>query len=228
MEKTERSGIFKFFYVLLSIVTFPIFTVLFIIRHPVWSLFFLALIAGGVFYYPVHKGVKPDNVMTWYQQKYQDVKYAVVSNAADSGSLFIPQAVIDETMAARKKMDEEKKEAARPKSENYNVRISRDEKIEQTKEDLKKRRTGFKKAANQSEDNRLLPENIPEVLEENGTSAGGLAALIKSESAEKTNAEKFVKEVSAPVEISLPTKSEKTSDEPEKPVEADELELDLF
>ena len=42
-------------------------------------------------------------------------------------------------------MEEEKAEAARPKSENYNEKIDRDVKIEQAKEDLKKRKKGFKR-----------------------------------------------------------------------------------
>lgn len=40
-------------------------------------------------------------------------------------------------------MEEEKAEAARPKSENYNEKIDRDVKIEQAKEDLKKERKGL-------------------------------------------------------------------------------------
>lgn len=223
MEKAERSGIFKFFYILLSIVTFPIFAFLFVIRHPVWTLFFLALVAGGVFYYPVQRGVKPENVISWYQQKYKDTKYAVVSRAADDGSLFIPQALINETMAAKKKMDEEKREAALPKSENYNANISRDEKIEQTKTDLKNRKKGFKKASQSGGDNMLSPEDMAEALKENGASAGGLAALIKSVPAEKN-----AKEVTDSVEEPLPESSEKVPDAQKMPVQEDGMDLDLF
>jgi len=37
-ETKERSGIFKFFYIILTIITFPIFMLLFILRHPFWEI----------------------------------------------------------------------------------------------------------------------------------------------------------------------------------------------
>lgn len=144
-ETKERSGIFKFFYIVLTIITFPIFMLLFILRHPFWILFLLCAVAGGAAYYPISQGVKPEDILTWYEAKYKAAKFEFVTKAVESGKTdYIPQAVIDEITAAKKKMEEEKAEAARPKSENYNEKIDRDVKIEQAKEDLKKRKKGFK------------------------------------------------------------------------------------
>lgn len=145
-ETKERSGIFKFFYIVLTIITFPIFMLLFILRHPFWILFLLCAVAGGAAYYPISQGVKPEDILTWYEAKYKAAKFEFVTKAVESGKTdYIPQAVIDEITAAKKKMEEEKAEAARPKSENYNEKIDRDVKIEQAKEDLKKRKKGFKR-----------------------------------------------------------------------------------
>ena len=145
-ETKERSGIFKFFYIILTIITFPIFMLLFILRHPFWVLFLLCAVAGGAAYYPISQGVKPEDILTWYEAKYKAAKFEFVTKAVESGKTdYIPQAVIDEITAAKKKMEEEKAEAARPKSENYNEKIDRDVKIEQAKEDLKKRKKGFKR-----------------------------------------------------------------------------------
>ena len=141
-ETKERSGIFKFFYIILTIITFPIFMLLFILRHPFWVLFLLCAVAGGAAYYPISQGVKPEDILTWYEAKYKAAKFEFVTKAVESGKTdYIPQAVIDEITAAKKKMEEEKAEAARPKSE----KIDRDVKIEQAKEDLKKRKKGFKR-----------------------------------------------------------------------------------
>ena len=191
-EGKQRSGIFKFFYIVLSVITFPIFVILFILRHPFWILFFLCLIAGGVAYYPISQGVKPANVVAWYQQKYQDLKFEMVTKAVENGeTAFIPQAIVDEVVKTKKKMEEEKLEAARPKSENYNENISRDKKVEAIAQDLKKRKSGFKKqnetegqanedggqgasmvsSVQNADDNVVnldLSENLPEKLDASG------------------------------------------------------------
>lgn len=108
--------------------------------------FFYVQLRGGAAYYPISQGVKPEDILTWYEAKYKAAKFEFVTKAVESGKTdYIPQAVIDEITAAKKKMEEEKAEAARPKSENYNEKIDRDVKIEQAKEDLKKRKKGFKR-----------------------------------------------------------------------------------
>lgn len=206
-ETKERSGIFKFFYIVLTIITFPIFMLLFILRHPFWILFLLCAVAGGAAYYPISQGVKPEDILTWYEAKYKAAKFEFVTKAVESGKTdYIPQAVIDEIMAAKKKMEEEKAEAARPKSENYNEKIDRDVKIEQAKEDLKKRKKGFKRkgdsagktvgAATESgkvtleateSESRLGAKNVPEQEpSEVEQRTGGAALQNQAETLEKS------------------------------------------
>ena len=193
-EGKQRSGIFKFLYIVLSIVTFPIFMILFILRHPFWILFLLCLAAGGVAYYPLSQGVKPEEVISWYQKKYQDIKFEVVTNAVESGKTdFIPQAIVDEVVKTKQKMEEDKEEAARPKSENYNENISRDKKVEEVKQDLKKRKSGFKRKgsandvnnAKNSSESLQNPANDTEeqksdtlTLDVETLSGGGLAGVL--------------------------------------------------
>ena len=84
-EGKKRSGVFRFFYIVLSIITFPIFALLYILKHPLWVLFLLCLIAGGAAYYPMSKGVKLEEVLTWYQDKYEALKFEAVTKAVESG-----------------------------------------------------------------------------------------------------------------------------------------------
>ena len=145
-EPKKRSSLFRFFYIVLSVITFPIFVLLFILRHPLWILFILALAAGGAAYYPMSQGVKPEEILTWYQNKYEAFKLEAVTKAVESGDTgFIPDAIVQEVKETKRKMEEEAAEAARPKSENYNAKLSRDKEAEQGKIDFKKRKGGFKK-----------------------------------------------------------------------------------
>ena len=144
-EKKERSRIFKFFYVILSVITFPIFVVLFMLRHPIWTIFILLLIAGGAVYYPMSQGVKTDDLVTWYQNKFIDAQKELVVRAEQKGMKnFVPQAVVENVKKIEEEEKEKELEALQPKSENYNSKIDRDEKAEETKLKLKKR-GGFKK-----------------------------------------------------------------------------------
>ena len=96
-KSVVSGGIFKFFYVILSVITFPIFAILFILRHPLWLFVILLVLAGGAAYFPISQGVKPDNIVSWYQQKYADIKVQIVSKAANSGSAgYLPQSVLDD------------------------------------------------------------------------------------------------------------------------------------
>ena len=145
-EPKKRSSLFRFFYIVLSVITFPIFVLLFILRHPLWILFILALAVGGAAYYPMSQGVKPEEILTWYQNKYEAFKFEAVTKAVESGDTgFIPDAIVQEVKETKRKMEEEAAEAARPKSENYNAKLSRDKEAEQGKIDFKKRKGGFKK-----------------------------------------------------------------------------------
>lgn len=158
-EVKERSGIFKFFYVLLSVITFPIFAVLFILRHPVWVIVVLMFIAGGMAYWPMSQGVKLAEVMTWYQNKYQSTKLDLAKKAMQEGnSSYVPQAVLDEM----KKIEEEAEEAKLPKGENYNAKVVRDKKSEDMKATMRKR-GGFKKKVEE------LPASDADALDGNKT-----------------------------------------------------------
>lgn len=166
-EGKKRSGLFRFFYIVLSIITFPIFALLYILKHPLWVLFLLCLIAGGAAYYPMSKGVKLEEVLTWYQDKYEALKFEAVTKAVESGDTgLIPDAIIKEVTETKQKMEEEAAEAARPKSENYNAKLDRDKEADQIKVDFKKRKGGFKKASEPEEMNRPKETNEPEVASE--------------------------------------------------------------
>jgi len=190
-EKKERSAIFKFFYVILSVVTFPIFCVLFVLRHPFWILFLLLCIAGAAAYYPISQGVKPDEVITWYQNKYIDVQKEVVAKAAEQGATdLVPQVLLNSV----KKIEEEEAEAKLPKGENYNQKVIRDKKAEETKAKIKKR-GGFKKVdVAESKVEETVEEKVLEpvqevlVIEESATTSGGLSAILKAkEKAQEAN-----------------------------------------
>lgn len=169
-EGKKRSGLFRFFYIVLSIITFPIFALLYILKHPLWVLFLLCLIAGGAAYYPMSKGVKLEEVLTWYQDKYEALKFEAVTKAVESGDTgLIPDAVIKEITETKQKMEEEAAEAARPKSENYNAKLDRDKEADQIKVDFKKRKGGFKKANEPEEVNKPEEANEPETASEQAT-----------------------------------------------------------
>lgn len=172
-EGKKRSGVFRFFYIVLSIITFPIFALLYILKHPLWVLFLLCLIAGGAAYYPMSKGVKLEEVLTWYQDKYEALKFEAVTKAVESGDTgLIPDAIIKEVTETKQKMEEEAAEAARPKSENYNAKLDRDKEADQIKVDFKKRKGGFKKANESEEVNKPEEANEPEAASEQVAAAG--------------------------------------------------------
>ncbi len=182
-EAKERSAVFKFFYVILSIVTFPVFLLIFVLRHPLWMLFLLCLAAGGIVYYPMSLGIGMDKIPGWYKGKYTAIKFEMVAKAVDSGKTdFIPQVLIDEANQMKKALEEEKAEAVRPKGENFNEKISRDVKIEDRKVQLKKK-GGFKKQgeSNFDSEKESLSEQHIRVLEENAEQAGGLAAIVRAQ-----------------------------------------------
>ena len=173
-EGKKRSGLFRFFYIVLSIITFPIFALLYILKHPLWVLFLLCLIAGGAAYYPMSKGVKLEEVLTWYQDKYEALKFEAVTKAVESGDTgLIPDAIIKEVTETKQKMEEEAAEAARPKSENYNAKLDRDKEADQIKVDFKKRKGGFKKANEPETASEQATAGEPDVAAEKAVEAAG-------------------------------------------------------
>ncbi len=179
-DTRERSSIFKFLYIVLSIVTFPIFVVIYICRHPFWVLFFVLLIGGGIVYYPLSKGVEIDKVGEWYKTQYADKKLEIVTKAVESGNGgLVPSAVVEEVKKTKQKLEEEKKESLREKSENYNDKVVRDEKFEEVAVGVRKK-GGFKKKAKPLNSK----ESVKAVIDE-GVKAGGLGALFKKVEEEK-------------------------------------------
>lgn len=236
-ETKERSGIFKFFYVFLSIITFPIFAVLFIFRHPLWILFILLLLAGGAAYWPmIHHNVKLTEVVSWYQNKYQETKFDLAKKAMSEGnSSYVPKVVLDEM----KKIEEEAEEAKLPKGENYNAKVVRDKKSEDMKATLKKR-GGFKK----KNDEAAIEENTaPEVeisqgenpkaeakekndeLETLMPSSGGLSAILPAR-IEKNNVAVTPDDAEADMDLSIGEEDE-TSAINEQPKLDEDINLDL-
>ena len=171
----ERSGLFKFFYVMLSIITFPIFAIVYILRHPILMLFMLLVMAGVLAYFPMRDGVGLSGAVDWYKKKYIDVKYAVVGKAAESGGVkFIPQSLLDEAKDIKADMDNKKEEESRVKSELYNEEIIRDKNFDNTAKKIKNR-GGFKKSEPVLEEEKDV--DVSTVVEEAGN-VGGLLAII--------------------------------------------------
>ena len=143
----ERSTIFKFFYIVLSIITFPIFALIYILKHPFWVLFFLLLIAGGLAYYPMSQGVEISSVVDWYKKKYEDTRLELVTKAIESGNTqYVPKEILDDVKKVKEKLEEEKAESQRVKGENYNNKVVRDDEFEEIAVGLKKKKGGFKRS----------------------------------------------------------------------------------
>ena len=125
------------------------------------------------------------DVVDWYKNQYQTTKLEIAKKAIEEGkSGYVPQAVLDEM----KKIEEDAKEAALPKGENYNAKVARDKKSEDMKASPKQR-GGFKKKAEEKssdadETNAEDKANAKENTEENGEievmapKSGGLSALL--------------------------------------------------
>lgn len=229
-ETKERSGIFKFFYIFLSIITFPIFAVLFVLRHPLWILFILMLLAGGAAYWPMsHHNVALTDVVDWYKNKYQTTKLDLAKKAIEEGkSGYVPKAVLDEM----KKIEEDAKEAALPKGENYNAKVVRDQKSEELKASIKKR-GGFKKKSAEITEESVDTETSETKETEPAESqlqnseadvltpkAGGLSSLLPVKTEEVAPEETSVKE-------NLPSAEEKQNASQETSADAED-EMDLF
>ena len=175
----ERSGIFKFFYVILSIITFPIFVVIYVFKHPVVALFILLALAGVLAYFPMRDGVDLNNAVDWYKKKYVDVKYVVVEKAVESGGAsLVSQKMLDDMQKAKDDLEAQKEEVERVKSELYNEKIRRDKEFDDKIQKMKKR-GGFKKNEPMLEEEKGV--DVSTVVEEAGN-VGGLLAIIPNES----------------------------------------------
>ena len=151
--------------------TFPLFAAIYVLKHPLWVLGVLFLAFCLVIYYPLADGKELVEVPEWYRNKYAEVRSEVVKKAVEGDNLgFISQSMQDD-------LKREVEEDSRPKSENYNKKIMREDKIEAKTSDLKKR-GGFKKKSNSDLGNAASADNKEEVLQSQGLT-GGLAGVLK-------------------------------------------------
>lgn len=137
-EGKERSLLFKVLYRVMSVVFFPITVLLYVLKHPLWVICFLFIVACGLVYYPMSQGVALDDVPMWYQSKYTKVKLDVVNAAVEKGhgDMFSDDMLKD--------LADEVEEQQGLKSEGYNAKIARDEVMKEKTSTLKKR-GGFKR-----------------------------------------------------------------------------------
>ncbi len=178
MSEKQRSSIFKFFYIILRIITFPIYVVIYILKHPLWVLFFILLALGGLAYYPMSKGVHSSDILEWYKNKYTEVKYDVVKTVAEKADeSFVPESIVKEVKKEQQKMDEEKEEAKRFKGENYNAKVSRQDEFEDIAVSIKKR-GGFKKKTVEVKEETTQEES-------NTENVGGLSDILKKMEGQK-------------------------------------------
>ncbi len=236
-EYRERSGLFKFFYIILRVITFPLFVAIYVLKHPLWVLFLLFLAFCMAVYYPLADGKKLAEVPEWYKNKYTEVRTEVVKKAAEDGKIgLISQSLQDE-------LELEAVENSRPKSENYNKKIMREDKIEAKTSDLKKR-GGFKKKNALSSGDSMENADKEDVLNQSEGVVGGLADVLKGYRVDNTEvsvenkavveSENVEKEAVAPLESEqmpdlLPPETQDDS-KVTAPVEenAGDDELDLF
>lgn len=197
-EGKERSALFKFLYTFLRIITFPIFVVLYVLKHPLWVMLLLVVAGCLVVYYPMSAGAKLEEVPAWYKNKYSEVKLNVVQTAVEKGhgDMFSEEMLKDLT--------DEVEEQQGLKSENYNAKISRDEALQEKTIGVKKR-GGFKRKGGAD-----VPETTEDSTKENTEekAVGGLEAILKGKIAAKV--EKVVTEAeTAPAPVKVESSEEK-------------------
>ena len=191
----ERSGLFKFFYVVLSIITFPIFAIIYIIKHPKWILFFIVLGGGILAYFPLKDGENISNIVEWYKKKYEYASLKIVSKAVEGGNeKFIPQNILVKVKEMQKELKDLEIDETKVKSENFNDRIVRDNEFEELTLKLNKK-GGFKQ---KGETDR---EAKAEVLVEEGQKAGGLYELMQKHEEKVETEAKKLEEASATIDL---------------------------
>ena len=222
-QTKQRSAIFKFFYIILSIITFPIFAIIFILRHPIWFLSIILLILGGLIYYPLSLGTDFNNIKKFYEDKYFNLKLDLVNKASESGnSAFVPEFITKEVETVQQQLEEEKKESLREKGENYNDKIKRDSDFEEIATNLKQKKKGFKKMRQSLDSN----ESIKAVVEEGTNSSTGISALVKEAKQlhkEKTDETNDLNSLTSELDEkanNLETENKEETEEPAETVEA--------
>lgn len=171
-EYKERSGLFKFFYIILRVITFPLYAALYILRHPLLVLAIVGVAAGVAVYLPLSEGKTLADAPEWYKNKYVQMRMKAVKNLADSEKAgFLSQEF-------RNELKQEAEEANRHKGENYNQKVSREDKIEEKTAALKKR-GGFKRRNSKSAAEDTEGVNKEDILNQSSGAVGGLASVLK-------------------------------------------------
>ena len=116
-EGKQRSLLFKLFRAILKIIMLPITWALYVVKHPLLIAVVLLVIALGLAYYPMSKGVKLADVPSWYMGKSKEISADVVNAVAESEGI-VPEALKQEAKKVQKTIEEEKAEEKRIKSEN--------------------------------------------------------------------------------------------------------------
>lgn len=222
-EGKERSALFKFLYTFLRIITFPIFMVLYVLKHPLWVALLLLIGGGMLVYYPMSNGVKLEDVPLWYKNKYSEVKLQVVHTAVEKGhgDMFSDEMLKD--------LKDEVEEQQGIKSENFNAKISRDETLNEKTSNLKKR-GGFKR----KDDVLPIQTNKPNADDEEKVS-GGLEVILNGQTLEQQganlkqteeNKEEKIVDLSQPkIKEQLPSQKEMVKTEDKADTELDEFGL---
>jgi hypothetical protein len=181
-EGKQRSSLFKFFYIVLRVITFPIYVVIYILRHPLWVLFFVLLGLGILAYYPMSKGVHSSDIIKWYKDKYVEVKYDVVKTVVERvDNDFMPETLAKEVKKEKQRLDEEKEEAKRFKGDDYNAKVERQEEFENVVKAIKQR-GGFKKKVVEVKDNTENMDDVGIEVDDNTNEkegVGGLSSILK-------------------------------------------------
>lgn len=175
----ERSGLFKFFYIVLSVFTFPIFAIIYIIKHPKSFLVILLILAGVVAYFPLKNGVKYNNIIDWYKDKYNETKLQVLTSVVDEDSILLSDKMAKDVKALKEERDNLEKEKNMVKGENFNENVKRSDDIESIVQNVR-RKGGFKK---KGETKRI---KTAESLIEDGQKVQGLKEfMLQKEQLEK-------------------------------------------
>ncbi len=192
-EFRERSGLFKFFYIVLRVITFPLFAVLYVLKHPLAVTVLLAGIAGMALYYPLSEGKTFAEVPEWYKNKYDEMRLKAVKNLA----------VAEGTGLLSGDLQREVEDADRYKGENYNKKIVREDKVEEKTAELK-RRGGFKrkKAGNSAE--AAGGDDKESVLNQSSGTVGGLAEVLKGYGEKEEAKEKAEPDAAEKAAVSVP------------------------
>lgn len=217
----ERSSLFKFLYTILSVITFPIFAVLYVLKHPLWVATLLLMAGGLLVYYPMSSGVTLEEVPTWYKNKYTEAKLNVIQTAVEKGhgDMFSEDMLKD--------LEDEVQEQKGLKSENYNGKISRDEALKEKTVGVKKR-GGFKRKGGEDVA-KPKADDLAEKAEgkaDDGEQivSGGLEAILREKAAvpaETTTAQPEISEENVPVGLPQPEQNVSEADiqENAKPAE---------